>query len=402
MRKAEQRKGGVGNEAMIVTGQMLGSTDTLKFIPLVRDNSSEPLLPTFLASRYWIDFRDDAHYAERLEELLRELHGQPRYRKPPLGRPAFLFATGIPLQRFTIHTTTCRLRQQGDGWSEERRPLQVEGYRQQLTLDVALTLVPIPAGTFWMGSPEGRAHVESPQHEVTLNSFWMAQTPITQVQWRAVAGWQPREGERWGRELHPAPSFFQGENARLVEGETNTHHRPVERVSWHDAIEFCSRLSQRTGRNYCLPSEAQWEYACRAGSTAWFHCGETISPVLANYGGDSSFENGPTGTYRRQTSSVFTFPANAWGLHDMHGNVGEWCKDHWHGNYSGAPKDGSAWLISKAREDRYRVQRGGFWGSAPGYCRSASRNLKLPGSVYATFDVGFRVVCLPQDPSLNP
>jgi formylglycine-generating enzyme required for sulfatase activity len=404
VRKAEQRRGGVGYEGMIVTGHMLGSTDTLKFIPLVRDNPSEPLLPTFLASRYWIDFRDDAHYAERLEELLRELHGQPRYRKPPLGRPAFLSATGsIPLQRFTIHTTTCRLRQQGDGWLTDRRPLQVEGYRQELSEDVALTLVPISAGTFWMGSPEGerqRTPTESPQHEVMLNSFWMAQTPITQAQWRAVAGWQPREGERWGRELHLAPSFFQGENARLVEGETNTHHRPVERVSWWEAIEFCSRLSQRTGRNYCLPSEAQWEYACRAGSTAAFHCGETISSVLANYDGNYSFENGPTGTDREQTSSVFTFPANAWGLHDMHGNVWEWCEDHWHDSYKGAPNDGTAWLISNARENEFRLLRGGSWYDDPGICRSAFRAPLLPGD--AGLDVGFRVVCLPQDPSLNP
>jgi formylglycine-generating enzyme required for sulfatase activity len=239
----------------------------------------------------------------------------------------------------------------------------------------------------------------------------MAQTPITQAQWRAVAGWKPREGERWGRELEANPSRFQNKfwewktKAHLLPGESNTDHRPVESVSWHDAMEFCSRLSQRTGRNYGLPSEAQWEYACRAGSTATFHCGETISPELANYNGKYSFENGPTGTYRKQTSSVFTFPANAWGLHDMHGNVWEWCLDEWHGNYEGAPSDGRAWLddgewekSGKSKKDR--LLRGGSWYSSPGFCRSACRFHGLP--VNAGSYVGFRVVCLPQDPSLNP
>jgi formylglycine-generating enzyme required for sulfatase activity len=123
---------------------------------------------------------------------------------------------------------------------------------------VALTLVQIPAGTFLMGSPKDepeRSDAEGPQHQVTLDSLLMAQMPITQAQWRAVAALQPQESERWGRQLQPAPSRFQGEQARLLEGEINTDQRPVERVSWFDAIEFCSRLSQRTGRNYRLPSE---------------------------------------------------------------------------------------------------------------------------------------------------
>jgi hypothetical protein len=263
VRKAEQRKGGAGYEGRIVTGHMFGPTDTVKFIPLVRDNPTEPLLPTFLASRLWLDFRDDLLYAERLEDLVRELHDLPRFRKPPLGRPAFLSnsaelvsepvalekkpataqpvaaaqpevtkpvliqsvviepqlvqqAAAIPLQRFTINTTTCLLSQEGGRWREQRRPLQVEGYRQQLAEAVALTLVQIPAGKFLMGSPKGepeRSVDEGPQHQVTLDSFLMAQTPITQAQWRVVAAWQPREGEPWegeywGRQLDPAPSRF--------------------------------------------------------------------------------------------------------------------------------------------------------------------------------------------------
>jgi formylglycine-generating enzyme required for sulfatase activity len=405
--KAEQRKGGAGYEGMIVTSHVARSTDTVKFIPLVRDNPSEPLLPDFLGPRLWLDFRDDLLYAERLEDLLRELHGLPRFRKPPLGRPAFLSnsaepvaqpaAAAIPLQRFTINTTTALLLEEAGSWREQRIPLQLEGHRQQLAEGVALTLVQIPAGTFLMGSPKGepeRFDNEGPQHQVTLDSFLMAQTPITQAQWRAVAAWQPQGGERWGRQLQPAPSRFQGEQVRLLEGESNTDQRPVERVSWFDAIEFCSRLSQRTGRNYRLPSEAQWEYACRAGSITPFHCGETISPELANYAGSYSYANGPEGTYRQQTTEVASFPANAWGLHDMHGNVWEWCADHWHGSYKGAPTDGSALLNPKAEEDELRLLRGGSWLYFPRYCRSAYRDDYHPGG--QRYDVGFRVCCLPQ------
>ena len=450
VRKAEQRKGGAGYEGMIVTSHVARSTDTVKFIPLVRDNPAEPLLPDFLGPRLWLDFRDDAHYAERLEDLVRELHDLPRFRKPPLGRPVFLSnsaelvsepvalekkpataqpvaaaqpevtkpvliqsvviepqlvqqAAAIPLQSFTINTNTCLLRQEGGRWREERRPLQVEGYRQQLAEAVALTLVQIPAGKFLMGSPKGepeRSVDEGPQHQVTLGSFLMAQTPITQAQWRVVAAWQPGEGEYWGRELDPAPSGFQGEQARLLEGEINPHQRPVERVSWFDAIEFCSRLSQRTGCTYRLPSEAQWEYACRAGSTTPFHFGETISPELANYDGNYSYTNGPEGTYRKQTIKVGSFPANAWGLHDMHGNVYEWCEDHWHDSYEGAPTDGSAWLNPKVEENEWRLLRGGSWYINPGRCRSASRDFDHPVDLHNT--VGFRVRCLPQDLFLYP
>jgi formylglycine-generating enzyme required for sulfatase activity len=313
--------------------------------------------------------------------------------EPQLVQPA----AAIPLQRFTINTTTCLLSQEGGRWREERRPLQVEGYRQQLAEAVALTLVQIPAGKFLMGSPKGepeRSDDEGPQHQVTLASFLMAQTPITQAQWRAVAAWQPQEGERWGRQLNPAPSRFQGEQVPLLEGEINPYQRPVERVSWFDAIEFCSRLSQRTGRTYCLPSEAQWDYACRAGSTTPFHFGKTISPELANYNGNYSYANGPQGTYRVQTIEVGSFPANAWGLHDMHGNVWEWCEDHWHGSYKGAPTDGSAWLNPKAEVDELRLLRGGSWFNNPGYCRSAYRIYFHPDIQYS--DVGFRVCCLPQ------
>jgi len=193
-----------------------------------------------------------------------------------------------------------------------------------------ISMVEIPPGSFLMGSPpdeEGHFADEGPQHEVTLESFLMGRTPITQAQWRVVAGLPKLE-----RELVRDPSRFKGDD------------RPVENVSWHDAVEFCRRLSQATGRAFSLPSEAQWEYACRAGTATPFAFGETISPEHANYDGTYSYANGPKGEYRQQTTPVGSFPANAWGLQDMNGNVWEWCLDQWHDSYHGAPTDGSAWM----------------------------------------------------------
>jgi formylglycine-generating enzyme required for sulfatase activity len=276
-----------------------------------------------------------------------------------------------------------------------------------------LTLLWIPPGRFWMGSPETepeRRDSEGPQHLVQLQGFFMSQIPITQAQWREVAGWKEGPGEQWGRELKLDPSSFQSKGekenkvVRLLEGESNTDQRPVDQVSWEDAMEFCHRLSKRTGRTYTLPSEAQWEYASRAGTTTPFHFGYMISPELANYDGNYAYADGPKGIYREQTTPVGTFPANAWGLHDMHGIVWEWCLDEWHESYEGAPTDGRAWVDAaegeKSKESvKTKLLRGGAWGIIPGYCRSAYRYHVQP--VNARLDVGFRVVCLPQGPSLN-
>jgi formylglycine-generating enzyme required for sulfatase activity len=288
-------------------------------------------------------------------------------------------------------------------------------------LELAMLL--IPAGSFVMGSPpqeQERDDREGPQQWVELGEFLLGRTPITQAQWRQVAGWQPLPAERWGRQLDPEPSFFQprrNPEARgfgdgrfsLLAGETDSEQRPVDNVSWLDAIEFCSRLSQRTGRPYTLPSEAQWEYACRAGTTTAFHFGETITPELANYDGNYKYADGPKGEVRKQTTPVGMFPANAWGLQDMHGNVWEWCFDHWHDSYEGAPADGSAWenlaepnnkaTTKKGNngdsEPQPRLLRGGSWSARPAYCRSAYRYFFPPGF---RFDfIGFRVCCLPQD-----
>jgi len=155
-------------------------------------------------------------------------------------------------------------------------------------------------------------------------------------------------------------------------------------------VEFCDRLSQQTGKNYRLPSEAEWEYACRAGTTTPFHFGETISPKYANYDGRTVYgDNGFEGEYREQTTPVGSFGvANRFGLSDMHGNVWEWCTDHWHENYDNAPTDGSAW-VTDGNSDR-RVLRGGSWGNDPEGCRSAYRARNDPADTYDFY--GFRVV----------
>jgi formylglycine-generating enzyme required for sulfatase activity len=343
----------------------------------------------------------------------------------------------VELELRPIQFTTAKLkpdlsieRSAGSTWGFHE-PLQRDRLAFAATAEradaLSLSLLEIPAGRFLMGSQAGEAGDadEQPQHEVELESFYLSQTPITQAQWREVAGWQPRCGERWGRDLDPEPSFFQPRSnpkARgwgdgrfsLLEGEGSSEQRPVENVSWLEAMEFCSRLSQRTARHYTLPSEAQWEYACRAGTNTPFHYEETITPALANYHGNFTYANGPKGEYRKQTTPVGMFPANAWGLQDMHGNVWEWCLDHWHRSYEGAPTDGSAWLkpseqnnkaTTKGGKDNTsdegdRLLRGGSWFNFPGLCRSACRDRFRPDLAFSF--VGLRVVCLPQGPFLNP
>ena len=263
---------------------------------------------------------------------------------------------------------------------------------EDLGSKVPLEMVLIPSGTFLMGSTDDeleRRDNEGPQHLVTVPTFFMGRYPITQEQWRAVAA-MPRVE----RDLDPAPSEFKGDM------------RPVERVSWEDTMEFCARLSTHTKRSYSLPSEAEWEYACRAGTTTPFHFGETISPEVANYDGNylyarnpevvrydgsSTYGDASQKTYRKETTLVGYFGvSNAFGLCDMHGNVCEWCLDPWHDNYEGAPMDGSVWNSDEQKD--IRVLRGGSWLNKPRSCRSANRDYVNPASHY-DYNVGFRIVC---------
>ena len=228
-----------------------------------------------------------------------------------------------------------------------------------------LEMVSIPGGKFMMGSPpdeKGRDTSESPQHKVTVQPFFMGKYSITQAQYQEV--------------MNNNPSYFNGDN------------RPVEKVSWEDADKFCQELSKQTGKEYRLPTEAEWEYAARAGTTTPFHFGETITSNLANYRGTSTFANEPKGKYRKETMSVGSFPPNDVGLYDMHGNVWEWCQDDWHSSYVDAPNNGSAWL---SEESSKKVIRSGSWNNSPVSCRSAVRDFfNLENAIN---DIGFRVVC---------
>ena len=152
-------------------------------------------------------------------------------------------------------------------------------------------------------------------------------------------------------------------------------NRPVINVSWNDAQAYCAWLTEQTGRAYRLPSEAQWEYACRAGTTTPFHFGARITTDQANFDGNYTYNGSAKGEYREQTVPVGSFPPNAFGLYDMHGNVWEWCQDAWHGNYKDAPTDGSAW---EAKGDLSRVLRGGSWSYNPRDCRAAYRYDSAP------------------------
>jgi eukaryotic-like serine/threonine-protein kinase len=243
-------------------------------------------------------------------------------------------------------------------------------FQEDLGDGVSMTMVKIPAGKFMMGSPESekdRLDWESPQHSVTVPEFYLGQTLVTQAQWQTLMG--------------SNPSDFKG-NSKL----------PVDSVSWLDAMDFCQKLSQKTGRTYRLPSEAEWEYACRAGTTTPFAFGETITPEIVNYNGNYPYGNAAKGEYRQKTTIVGSFPANSFGLYDMHGNLWEWCLDERSDNYNNAPTDDSArGDINSRASDKLRLLRGGSWFNLARYCRSAHRDLYINAS-NRNNNVGLRVV----------
>ncbi|MDJ0615925.1 MAG: SUMF1/EgtB/PvdO family nonheme iron enzyme [Calothrix sp. MO_192.B10] len=304
----------------------------------------------------------------------------------------------IWLPTFNFETVTVDAR----GNITNRYNREAKFLKEDLGNGVTLEMVYIRGGTFMMGTEDEEIERliqkfqsvyksdakdwfrrERPQHQVKLQPFYIGKYQVTQAQWRAVAAF-----DRVNRDLNPNPSCFKGDN------------RPVEIISWDDAVEFCSRLSKYTNRSYRLPSEAEWEYACRAGTNTPFHFGETITDKLANYAASSStFANERKGKSQGGTTPVGKFPPNAFGLYDMHGNVWEWCQDTRHDNYNNAPTDGSAWI---GNDDSSRMLRGGSWNSFPGLCRSASRISKYSkvsnNSLCDPKDIknslyGFRVVC---------
>ena len=248
----------------------------------------------------------------------------------------------------------------------DRTTVTVQTFREDLGDGISLDLVLIPPGKFLMGSPPDeleRSDSEGPQHEVTIaEPFLMGQSSVMQVQWAKVA-----QMDQVKRSLEQNPSNFKGSDL------------PVEQVSWLDAEEFCLRLSNHTKRTYRLPSEAEWEYACRAGTTTAFYFGETIDAEIANYGGNRDpYGRGKKGDYRGKTTPIKTFPANSFGLYDMHGNVWEWCLDSWYENYDDAPTDGSA--RDASNDSGSKILRGGSWIFDPGGCRSSYRGRNTVGS----------------------
>ncbi len=280
-----------------------------------------------------------------------------------------------PLTGFEFETVTLNER----GKETDRRTLSARHYVEDLGDNITLEMVEILGGKFTMGSSkgeEGSYDDERPQHEVRVPPFFIGKHPVTQAQWRAVA-----RLPKVKIDLKPDPSHFKGD------------HLPVESVSWDEAKEFIARLNAKLGlgeeNGYRLPSEAEWEYAARAGSQTAFAFGETINPEIVNYQGDYPYGQAPKGKNRGKTVEVGSLGvANAWGLFDMHGNVWEWCEDQWHDSYEGAPADGSAWVdISEGA--LYRVYRGGGWGGSAAICRSAFRGHDSPGN--RVHDLGLRL-----------
>lgn len=278
--------------------------------------------------------------------------------------------------------------------------LSAPAFTENLGRGGGIQMVSIPAGSFTMGSPANepqRQPAEGPLHHVEIYPFFMSAGPVTQAQWSAAVLAHP---EPINTDLDPAPSFFRGIDL------------PVEGVTWNQARELCERLMAITGRSYRLPTEAEWEYACRAGTTGPFHFGPTLAPDLANYCGtggavcgdgvasdvyndvrygSGAYDQGPAGTCRGTTTRAGLFPPNRFGLYDMHGNVWEYCQDVFSANYAEAPRDGSAYLGGPP--ESLRVLRGGSWSHNPSICRSAYRDFIPPAATGWQGRIGMRVVC---------
>ena len=331
----------------------------LDLVALLRDPAGDLSVP------------EEALPFARIAQQALEVHGiLPRR---ATGRVIEVRTLGrVQLHPFTFDTVTLDER----GQEIRRTPGQGWQFVEPLAEGVPLEMVRIDGGTFSMGSPlseKGRSDNEGPLRKVTLPSFYLGKYAVTQAQWRVVAGWEKVEIE-----LPLDPSRFPKNKYRRVGDDDR---RPVDRVNWFQAREFCARLTRRTDRAYRLPSEAEWEYACRAGTTTPFAFGPTVTPDIVNYNGNYPYGRAPKGVYREQTIPVGSLGiANPWGLYDMHGNVWEWCGDH-AGSYEDAPHDGQPLIFADGAEGerRNRRLRGGSWHYYSNFCRAARRSHNGPG-----------------------
>ncbi|BBH37856.1 hypothetical protein myaer102_03180 [Microcystis viridis NIES-102] len=321
--------------------------------------------------------------AEQLEQTAARTPGSQTSQNTQSEKVPVSVKTLQKLELLSFNFEVVRVNAKGEQIKKESK--QSQYFSEDLGNGITLEMVAIPGGTFTMGTEDEEIErlvkkfnwdgfrSERPQHRVTVSSFYMGRYPITQAQWKAIAA-----TAKIDIDLETNPSRFKGDEL------------PVEGVNWYQATEFCKRLSRETKQEYRLPSEAEWEYACRAGTTTPFYFGETITGELANYRASNTYADEPNGEDRQQTTPVGQFPPNAFGLYDMHGNVWEWCADTWHDNYDGAPRDGSVWI--KNGDDNRSPLRGGSWCYDPNRCRSAYRVDNYRRGSFSN-DRGFRVVC---------
>jgi formylglycine-generating enzyme required for sulfatase activity len=263
-------------------------------------------------------------------------------------------------------------------------PSNARAEEKTLTNSIDMKLVLIPAGKFKMGSPETEAEREDKEllHEVSITRpFYMGAYTVTQGEWKKVIG-------------KDSKSHFDARNGGGPDF-------PAENMRWSEAVEFCQKLTalpeeKKAKRTYRLPTEAEWEYACRAGTTTPFHYGKSLSGKQANFNGDFPYGDAARGPYLKRTAKVGSYEPNAWGLYDMHGNVAEWCSDYYDPNYyrdspKADPRGPDKGVLPTDYKDFYRVVRGGCWLDEARACRSAYRWRAMPHDAYRL--IGFRVVC---------
>ncbi|MBX7218451.1 MAG: SUMF1/EgtB/PvdO family nonheme iron enzyme [Blastocatellia bacterium] len=276
---------------------------------------------------------------------------------PPLPQP-------LRLKTFEFETVSLDAK----GEILERRKEKGQFYPEELAPGVTLEMIALSGGNLLQGSPpeeKGRSEDEGPQHEVTLDPFFISKYEVTQAQWQAVMGYNP--------------SFFKGDNF------------PVDQITWAEAVEFCARLTQKTGRHYRLPTESEWEYAARAGTTTPFAFGPEMTSNWGAFNTMYPYSAAPIGDERFRTHLVGSFLPNAWGLYDMHGNVWEWCLDWFEETYyQHSPQANPHGPVTGT----FRVIRGGGWRDTTVYCRSGNRTGNLPE--YYSRSLGLRVVLVPR------